>query len=109
MSESIPGNVVRNIIADILFERANCIDDISDAIDKHEAETIACNTEFVGEVCVTSCGTRVLSDDIREGIISIEEAVEALTPTWKKSSKKEMPRMVKGKARKFRKMNYNKK
>ena len=95
MSESIPGNVVRNIIADILFERANCIDDISDAIDKHEAETLACNTEFVGEVWVTACGTRVLSDDIREGIIPIEEAVETLTPLERKAAKRKCQEWLK--------------
>ena len=32
MSGTIPGKVIRNIIADILFERANCIDDIEDKV-----------------------------------------------------------------------------
>ena len=77
---SIPEKLVREIIADILFDRANCIDDIAYEIGKHEAETLGCNTEFSGEVGWKACGTRVLSDDIREGIIPLEEAVEALTP-----------------------------
>ncbi len=88
MSESIPGYIVRNIIADILFERANCIDDIAEEIGKHEVETLGYNTEYAGEVGWTACGTRVLSDDIREGKIPLEEAVEALTPFERKEAKK---------------------
>ena len=88
MSESIPGEIIRNIIADILFDRANCIDDIADEIGKHEAETLGCNTEYAGEVGQTACGTRVLSDDIREGIIPLEEAVEALSPLERKAAKR---------------------
>ena len=88
MSESIPEKIIRNIIADILFERANCIDDIADEIAEHEEETIGYNTEYTGEVGWTACGTRVLSDDIREGIIPLEEAVEALSPLERKAAKR---------------------
>lgn len=88
MSESIPGNVVRNIIADILFERANNIDDAADELIKKELKYSECISEYPAEVGWTACGTRVLSDDIREGIMSIEEAVEALTPFERKEAKR---------------------
>lgn len=88
MSGTVPGKVIRNIIADILFERANYIDDISDEKIKHEEKTIGYYTESTGEIGWTACGTRVLSDDIREGIIPLEEAIETLTPFERKAAKR---------------------
>ena len=95
MSESIPEKIIRNIIADILFNRANCIDNIAEEIGKHEVETLGYNTEYAGEVGWTACGTRVLSDDIREGIIPLEQAVEVLTPLEKKEAKRRCQKWLK--------------
>ena len=88
MKETIPAKVIRNIIADILFERANCIDDIADEKVKYEEETIGYYTESTGEIGWTACGTRVLSDDIRGGIIPLEEAIESLTLLERREAKR---------------------
>ena len=55
---------------------------------KYEEETIGYYTESTGEIGWTACGTRVLSDDIREGIIPLEEALEVLTPLERKVAKR---------------------
>ena len=83
MSETIPENVVRNIIANILFSRSNNIEfNVDELI---EGEVVS---HYSQELAWTACGTRVLSDDIKEGIMTIEEAVKALTTFERKEAKR---------------------
>ena len=84
MSETIPENVVRNIIADILFSRSNDIDLNVDELIEEGIKEEGAYSYYVAKVGWMACGTRVLSDDIKEGIIPIEEAVKALTTLERK-------------------------
>ena len=43
--------------------------------------------DYAGEVGWTACGTRVLADDILDGIMPLEEAVECLTSEERKEAK----------------------
>ena len=88
MSETIPEKVVRNIIADILFLRSNDIDLNADELIEEEMKEEGVLSHYSQEVGWTACGTRVLSDDIREGIIPIEEAVQTLTSFERKEAKR---------------------
>lgn len=87
MEKTIPGKIVREIIADILIERSNAIDDACDKLIKRELEQMGVTSEYAGEVGWTACGTRVLADDTRDGIMSIEEAIECLTAEERKDAK----------------------
>ena len=91
MNESIPEKIIRNIIADTLFERANHIDNIVDEMIKND-ET---DTDYTGDIGWTACGTRALSDDVRAGIIPLEEAVEVLTPFERKEAKRKCQEWLK--------------
>ncbi len=86
--ESIPGKVVRSIIAEILIERANCIADMANKISMEEIKESGFTTDYSGEIGWTACGTRALSDDIREGIMPLEEAIEYLTTFERKEAKR---------------------
>jgi len=44
-------------------------------------------TEYTGEVGWAACGTRVLADDILDGIMTIEEAIDVLTPDERREAK----------------------
>ena len=80
MGNAIPVKIVRKVIFDILIERSNAIDDACDEIVKKGIEEgFPVISDYAGELGWTACGTRVLADDILEGIISLEEAVEVLT------------------------------
>jgi len=79
MGGSIPSKIVRKVIFDILIERSNAIDDDCDKLIKRDMAQIGTVSDYAGELGWTACGTRVLADDILEGIMSLEEAVEVLT------------------------------
>ena len=87
MSDTIPGKIVRRVIADILIERSNAIDDACDIMIEKEMAEIGVISEYTGEVGWTACGTRVLADDILEGIMTIEDAVDTLTPDERREAK----------------------
>ena len=86
--ESIPRKVVRSIIAEILIERANCIADMANKISMEEIKELGFTTDYSGEIGWTACGTRALSDDIREGIMPLEEAIEYLTTFEREDAKR---------------------
>ena len=79
MAITIPSKVVRKVIFDILIERSNAIDDACDEMIKKDMAEIGVVSDYAGELGWTACGTRVLADDILDGIMSLEEAVEVLT------------------------------
>ena len=79
MGNTIPAKIVRKVIFDILIERSNAIDDDCDKLIKRDMAQIGTVSDYAGELGWTACGTRVLADDILEGIMSLEEAVEVLT------------------------------
>ena len=87
MGVAIPSKIVRKIIFDILIERSNAIDDVCDEIIKKDMEAFGAVSDYAGEVGWTACGTRVLADDILEGIMSLEEAVEVLTTEERREAK----------------------
>lgn len=87
MSNTIPGKIVRRVIADILIERSNAIDDACNIMIEKEMKEIGTITEYTGEVGWTACGTRVLADDVLDGIMTIEEAVDTLTPAERREAK----------------------
>ena len=88
MAGTIPGKIVRKIIFDILIERSNTIDEICDEIVKNGIETgLPVISDYAGELGWTACGTRVLADDILDGIMSLEEAVEVLTSEERREAK----------------------
>ena len=88
MGNAIPVKIVRKVIFDILIERSNAIDDACDEIVKREFERgLPVTSDYAGEVGWTACGTRVLADDILEGIMSLEEAVEVLTSEERREAK----------------------
>jgi len=79
MGGSIPSKIVRKVIFDILIERSNAIDNDCDKLIKRDMVQMGIVSDYAGELGWTACGTRVLADDILEGIMSLEEAVEVLT------------------------------
>lgn len=79
MENTIPGKIVRKIIFDILIEKSKSIDRDCDELVKKDMEVFGSVSDYAGEMGWTACGTRVLADDILEGIMSLEEAVEVLT------------------------------
>ena len=87
MGITIPSKIVRKVIFDILIERSNAIDNDCDELIKKDMEEIGTVGDYAGEVGWTACGTRVLADDILEGIMSIEEAVEVLTSEERREAK----------------------
>ena len=78
MKKYIPTNVVRKIIADILIERGNRILDDADELAVEEIEVLGYASEFQGELETTSAGTYVLADDVLNGQISLQEAIEVV-------------------------------
>ena len=87
MASTIPSKIVRKIIFDILIERSNAIDDDCAEIIKKDMEAFGSVSDYAGEVGWTACGTRVLADDILDGIMSLEEAVEVLTSEERREAK----------------------
>ena len=87
MGSTIPGKIVRKIIFDILIERSNAIDNECDEIIKKDMAAFGSVSDFAGEMGWTACGTRVLADDILDGIMSLEEAVEVLSSEERKEAK----------------------
>jgi len=87
MGSTIPSKIVRKVIFDILIERSNAIDDDCDELIKKDMEEFGAVDEYACEVGCTACGTRVLADDILEGTISLEEAVEVLTSEERREAK----------------------
>ena len=88
MGKTIPAKIVRKVIFDILLERSYAIDEVCDEIVKNGIETgLPVISDYAGELGWTACGTRVLADDILEGIMSLEEAVEVLTPEERREAK----------------------
>ena len=87
MGNTIPSKIVRKVIFDILIERSNAIDDVCDKMIEREVKQLGAYTEYTGEVGMTACGTRVLADDILDGIMPLEEAVEVLTLEERKEAK----------------------
>ena len=88
MSETIPIKVIRKIIFDILIERSNAEMDTANALIAESIQETGISNQFANSVGWQSCGTRVLADDIKEGIISIEEAIDSLTTFEKKEAKR---------------------
>ena len=88
MSETIPIKVVRKIIFDILIERSNAEMDTANELIAESIQETGISNQFANSVGWQSCGTRVLADDIKEGIISIEEAIDSLTTFEKKEAKR---------------------
>ncbi len=87
MQNAIPSKEVRKIIFDILIERSNAIDAECDKMIERDMSEIGCTTEYTFETGWTACGTRILADDILEGILSLEESVEVLTKDEKKEAR----------------------
>lgn len=87
MQGTIPGKIVRKIIFDILIQRSNAIDDECDEIIKKDMAAFGGVSDFAGEIGWTACGTRVLADDILDGTMSLEEAVEVLTSEERREAK----------------------
>ena len=87
MGSTIPGKIVRKIIFDILIERSNIIDDACDEMAKRDMAKIGVVSDYASELGWTACGTRVLADDILEGTMSLEEAVEVLTLEERREAK----------------------
>lgn len=88
MEGTIPSKIVRKIIFDILIERSHVIDEACDEIVKNGMENgLPVISDYAGELGWTACGTRVLADDILEGIMSLEEAVEVLSSEERREAK----------------------
>ena len=87
MGSTIPSKIVRKIIFDILIERSNAIDDDCDKLIKKDMEEFGAVGDYACEVGWTACGTRVLADEILEGIMSLEEAVEVLSLEERREAK----------------------
>lgn len=88
MGNTIPSKIVRKVIFDILIERSYVIDEACDEIVKKGIEEgFPVISDYAGELGWTACGTRVLADDILEGIMSLEEAVEVLSSEERKEAK----------------------
>ena len=85
MKITIPSNVVRKIISDILIERGNAILDVADKMGEEEIKECGVASEYQGELETTSAGTYCLADDVMCGQISIKEVLdEILTEEEKK-------------------------
>lgn len=78
MNYTIPVQIVKRIIADILIERSNVIMQASDELAEQSIKETGVCSEYAVEVGWESCGTRVLADDIISGEISIEEAIKEI-------------------------------
>lgn len=88
MSDKISSKVVREIISDILIERSNFIMQTCDEIMEKEMLDCGATGDYSGEIGTTSCGTRVLADEILYGQIPIEEAIwEILSSEERKEAK----------------------
>ena len=87
MGSTIPSKIVRKVIFDILIERSNAIDDECDELIKKDMAEFGVVGDYSCEVGWTACGTRVLADDILEGIVSLEEAVQVLSLEERKEAK----------------------
>lgn len=87
MERTIPSKIVRKVIFDILIERSNAIDDDCNELIKKDMEAFGAVSDYAGELGWTACGTRVLADDILDGIMSLEDAVEVLTTYERKEAK----------------------
>ena len=87
MGNTIPSKIVRKVIFDILIERSNAIDADCDELIKKDMAAFGAVADYAGEVGWTACGTRVLADDILDGIMPLEEAVECLTSEERKEAK----------------------
>lgn len=98
MEGTIPSKIVRKIIFEILIERSNAIDAYCDKLIKNEMEQFGVYGEYAGEVGWTACGTRVLADDILEGIMSLEEAVEILSSDERREAKARCQKYLEEKA-----------
>lgn len=99
MEVTIPSKIVRKIISDILIERSNAIDDACDERINQEMYEVGVISDFTGELGWTACGTRVLADDILEGIMSLEEAVEVLTSDERREAKVRCQKYLEEKAK----------
>ncbi len=75
MKREIPSKVVRKIIADVLIERSNQIDQACDEMQKQELKENDIVLDYSCSVGWEACGVRVLADDILSGQISIKEAI----------------------------------
>jgi len=75
MQISIPCDILRKFIADVLTERGNRILDSADILAEQELKEHGYVSEYVGEIETTSGGTYVLADDVMSGYISLDEAL----------------------------------
>jgi len=88
MGNAIPVKIVRKVIFEILIERSNVIDEACDEMVKKGIEQGLCViSDYAGELGWTACGTRVLADEILEGTMSLEEAVEILSLEERREAK----------------------
>lgn len=87
MINAIPVKIIRKVIFDILIERSHAIDDDCAEIIKKDMEAFGSVGDYAGELGCTASGTRVLADDILDGTMSLEEAVEVLTPEERMEAK----------------------
>lgn len=88
MGNTIPAKIVRKVIFDILIERSYVIDEARDEMVKNGIKQgLPVISDYAGELGWTACGTRVLADDILEGIMSLEEAVEVLSYEERREAK----------------------
>ena len=99
MGGSIPSKIVRKVIFDILIERSNAIDNDCDKLIKRDMVQMGIVSDYAGELGWTACGTRVLADDILDGIMSLEEAVEVLTSDERREAKVRCQKYLEEKAR----------
>ena len=78
MKTKIPSKVVRSIIADILLLRSEVIEEAFNEVCQ-KAEREGRNlTDYESELGVTAAGTRVMSDDVKCGNISVKEAIDSI-------------------------------
>ena len=100
MGGTIPGKIVRKIIFDILIERSNTIDHACDELIKKDMAEFGSVSDYAGEIGWTACGTRVLADDILEGTMSLEEAVEVITSEERREAKARCQKWLEEKSKK---------
>ena len=101
MEGTIPSKIVRKVIFDILIERSHVIDEACDEIVKNGIEKgLPVISDYAGELGWTACGTRVLADDILEGTMSLEEAVEVLTLEERRGAKARCQKWLEEKSKK---------
>ena len=96
MGATIPSKIVRKVIFDILIERSHVIDDACDELIKKDMEAMGSVSDYAGELRCTASGTRVLADDILEGIMSLEEAVEVLVNLYEDTDPKIREYVIRG-------------